>query len=34
MGERMRDMQAALDAFDFATARRVLDQALARRPAR
>jgi len=34
MGERMRDMQAALDAFDFATARRVLDQSVARRPAR
>ncbi len=29
LGERMRDMQAALDAFDFATARRVLDQAVA-----
>ncbi len=32
MGERMRDMQAALDAFDFALARRVLDQAVAQRP--
>ena len=28
MGERMRDMQAALDAFDFALARRLLDQAV------
>ena len=28
MGERMRDMQAALDAFDFAAARRLLDRAV------